>query len=97
MALLESQTRSITCFPQDSSHVPCCRLDISLVNHLLVCHTGVRPIPSLEYSLCNSHLLLDHPANRGLLPNLEAPFELSCYTLLWGPYSAGTLPPHKEY
>ena len=44
LALLESQTR----FPQDSSHVPRCRLDISVVNHLLICHTGARPILSLE-------------------------------------------------
>ena len=85
LALLESQTRSNAYFTQDPSYVPCCRLDISLVNYLLICHTGARPIPSLEYSLCKSHLLLDHPANRGLLPNLETPFELSCHTLLWGP------------
>ncbi len=40
---------------------------------------------------------LDHPANCGLLPYLEALFDLSCYTLLWGPHSAGTLSPLKEY
>src|SRR6266852_3879063 len=54
------------------------------------------PYPLVRF-LCKSHILLDHPANRGLLPNLEAPFELSRHTLLWSPHSAGTLPPHNEY
>lgn len=43
-ALLELQFRSTARFWQDSPHVPCCRLDISLVNHLHLCYTGAHPV-----------------------------------------------------
>jgi hypothetical protein len=49
-ALLESQPRSTAYFSQDSPHVPCCRLDISLVNHFLLRYTGARSISPLRYN-----------------------------------------------
>jgi hypothetical protein len=59
--------------------------------------TQVRAPSSLQYNPCRPRSWLDHSADRGLLLNLEALLELSCYALLWSPYSAGTLRPSKDY
>jgi hypothetical protein len=54
-------------------------------------------ISPLQLYPLQTHLWLDHHADRGLLPNLEALLELWCYTLLWSSHGTGTLPPLKDY